>query len=288
MEKMNDLRDLLKHEVEDLYSAEEQIIDALPAMIEKASNTALKNSLTEHLRVTERQKKRLDQVLQLLSGGNQEENGTRKKKILGIFEVGGHKCKGMEGIIGEGKKMMGADMDPDVMDAALIACAQKVEHYEICGYGTARSYAAELELHQVASLLEETLNEEYDADDKLTFLAESRINKQAERMGGRLESHGGRTKVMKQTAERETETERKREKELEPVSSRRQRTEGKTEGKAERGGQPKASSTPRSSAGRSSQSSSRRTTTKTKSSSRSNESARGSKGGRGSNSSRSR
>jgi ferritin-like metal-binding protein YciE len=290
MEKMNDLRDLLKHEVEDLYSAEEQIIDALPAMIEKASNTALKKSLTEHLRVTEQQKQRLDQVLQLLSGGNPEENGSKKKKFLGIFEVGGQKCKGMEGIIGEGKKMMSVDMDPDVMDAALIACAQKVEHYEICGYGTARSYATELELHQVASLLEETLNEEYDADDKLTFLAESRINKQAERMGGRMESRGGRTKVARQGGqkERETERERERERELEPVSSRRQKSEGKTEGKSERGGRPKASSTPRSSAGRSSQGSSSRTTaSKSKSSSRSNESGRSSKG-RGSSSSRNR
>ena len=140
---MNDLRDLLKHEVEDLYSAEEQIIDALPAMIEKASNSALKNSLTEHLRITEQQKNRLDEVLEVLTDGNQEENGTKKKKFLGIFGGGSHKCKGMEGIISEGKKMMSADMDPDVMDAALIACAQKVEHYEICGYGTARSYATE-------------------------------------------------------------------------------------------------------------------------------------------------
>ena len=161
MEKMNNLRDLLKHEIQDLYSAEEQILDALPAMIDKAGNPTLKSSLKEHLRITELQKNRLDKVLQLMEVSKEEVNGNKKKGILGLFS-GKQKCKGMEGIIEEAKKVMGEDMHPDVMDAAIIASAQKVEHYEICGYGTARSFAAELGLSQVADLLEETLDEEYE------------------------------------------------------------------------------------------------------------------------------
>lgn len=268
---MNDLRDLLKHEVEDLYSAEEQIIEALPAMIDKASNTVLKNSLSEHLRVTEQQKERLNKVLELLNGG-QEDTEKKNKKFLGLFGGGSHKCKGMEGIISEGKKTMGTEMDADVMDAALIACAQKVEHYEICGYGTARSYATELGLHQVASLLEMTLDEEYEADDKLTFLAESRINKQAERNGGHLASTASRSK-----SESSRSTARKKEMELEPVASRRQRTESKSDSNNERASKPKSATTPRSSAGRTASTDSRRTSSKSSSASKSRESGSGSK-----------
>jgi ferritin-like metal-binding protein YciE len=264
MEKMNDLRDLLKHEVEDLHSAEEQIIDVLPAMIEMASNTALKNSLTDHLRITEAQKDRIGQVLQLLNAGREEENVSKKKKFLGIFGGGRQNCKGMEGIISEGKKMMNADMHPDVKDAALIACAQKVEHYEICGYGTARSYATELGLLQVASLLELTLDEEYDADDKLTFLAESRINKQAERTGTRVASAPVSERSSKANSKPAV---RRKEMELEPVSSAKQRSETKRESRTERGGQPKEASTPRSSTGR--PATSRSTTGKAKAASRS-------------------
>ena len=273
---MNDLRDLLKHEVEDLHSAEEQIIDALPAMIEKASNSALKNSFTEHLRITEQHKDRLEKVLQILSPGDEEENGTKKKKFLGLFGGGNQKCKGMEGIISEGKKMMNADMDPDVMDAALIACAQKVEHYEICGYGTARSYANELGLQQVASLLEMTLDEEYDADDKLTFLAESRINKQAERKSGGNASTGAGTKNARQGAK---SIARRKEMEMEPVASRKQISETKRESRTERGGQPKAASTPRSSTGRAAASSSRGAAGRSKSGSQSARASGGSRRG---------
>jgi ferritin-like metal-binding protein YciE len=254
MEKMNDLRDLLKHEIEDLCSVEEQIIDALPAMIEKASNTALKISLTDHLRITEQQRDRLGKVLQMLSAGNEEDNGGKKKKFLGLFGGGSHKCKGMEGIISEGKKMMNIEMDPDVMDAAIIACAQKVEHYEICGYGTARSFASELGLNRVASLLELTLDEEYDADDKLTFLAESRINKQAERNENSALTAAASGKTSRQNSR---STARRKEMELEPVSSRRQNSETKKEQRQERGGQPKSASTPRSSSGRSASTSSK-------------------------------
>jgi ferritin-like metal-binding protein YciE len=179
MEKMKDLRDLLKHEVMDLYSAEEQIIAAMPMMIEKATNPQLRQALEEHLRVTEAQRDRLDQVKQHLMGAEEAKEGGKKKGILGLFG-GSQKCKGMQGLIEEGQKVMGENMSPEVMDAAIIACAQKIEHYEICGYGTARAYARELNLGEVAELLEETLDEEYEADDLLTDLAVGSINQEAE------------------------------------------------------------------------------------------------------------
>ncbi len=179
MEKMKDLRDLLKHEVMDLYSAEEQIIAAMPMMIEKATNPQLRQALEEHLRVTEAQRDRLDQVKQHLMGAEEAKEGGKKKGILGLFG-GSQKCKGMQGLIEEGQKVMGENMSPEVMDAAIIACAQKIEHYEICGYGTARAFARELNLSEVAELLEETLDEEYEADDLLTDLAVGSINEEAE------------------------------------------------------------------------------------------------------------
>jgi ferritin-like metal-binding protein YciE len=183
------LHHLLLHEIEDLYSAEEQIIDALPAMIEKATDRELKKALTDHLKVTKDQKKRLDEVKELLQP---EDGETEEQK--GFFERifgGNKKCKGTEGLIKEGEKMMKEDMDPKVMDAAIIAAAQKIEHYEISGYGTARAYAAELGLQQVARLLETTLNEEYYADDSLTSLAMSKVNLEAERGSG----NGGRNRM---------------------------------------------------------------------------------------------
>jgi ferritin-like metal-binding protein YciE len=182
MDAMNDLKALLKHEVQDLVSAEDQIIEAMPAMIEKAKNPQLKKALEEHLRVTEKQRQRLDQVLGSFNGeGKEEENGGEKKGFLsGLFGGGTQKCRGMEGLITEGEKVMGEDMSPEVMDAAIIACAQKIEHYEICGYGTARAYARELKMAEAERLLDETLNEEYDADDKLTALALGSVNEEAE------------------------------------------------------------------------------------------------------------
>ena len=211
---MNDLRDLLRHEIEDLYSAEEQIITALPKMMGKATDKNLKNALAQHLDVTERQKKRLDEVKQLM--GEMEENGKKKGFLSGLLGGGKHTCKAMEGIIEEGNRVLGQDMTPRVRDAAIIACAQKVEHYEICGYGTARTYAWELGLEQVAKLLESTLNEEYEADNKLTALAVNKINPQAEagdsrgnnRSGSEAGSRGSRERVKSE------------EMEMEPVSGR--------------------------------------------------------------------
>lgn len=184
MEPLLNLRDLLQHEIDDLYSAEEQIIEALPKMVEKATDRELKKALNEHLQVTREQKKRLDKVRGLLKADEEKK---------GFFEklFGGSKCKGTEGLISEGEKMMGEDMDPKVMDAAIIASAQKIEHYEISGYGTARAYARELGLNEVAGLLETTLNEEYRSDDMLTSLALNKVNLEAETAAGPLKKNRG-------------------------------------------------------------------------------------------------
>ncbi len=187
MEPMINLKDLLKHEIVDLRSAEEQIIEALPAMIEKANNTTLKESLQRHLQITEGQLERLNEIEGLLGGEeeSEEENEKRKGFFSSLFGGNGkHKCKGMEGLITEGEKIMGEEMSPEVLDAAIIAAAQKIEHYEISGYGTARAYARELNLGEVAELLEQTLDEEYEADDRLTDLAVGRLNEKAQHANG--------------------------------------------------------------------------------------------------------
>ncbi len=184
---MNHLKDLLVHDVHDLYSAEEQILKALPAMIAQASNPQLKQALEQHLRVTEQQRSRLDQVRQLLGAGDDSNQG---HGIFADLFGSGIKCKGMAGIIDEGQEVLAIDMDPAVKDAAIICAAQKVEHYEICGYGTAKAYAEELGLIDVAQLLQQTLMEEYDADDQLTSLAIGGVNRKAERGAGATATTG--------------------------------------------------------------------------------------------------
>ncbi len=190
METMINLNDLLKHEIMDLYSAEEQIIEAMPKMIEKAKNPELKKALREHLKITEEQKNRLDKVKQSFGegdgqGSEGEEGGEKKGFFSRLFGgSGGEKCKGMEGLITEGEKIMKADITDEALDAAIIASAQKIEHYEICGYGTARAFARELQLAEVERLLSETLNEEYKADDLLTALAVGKLNLEAEQADG--------------------------------------------------------------------------------------------------------
>lgn len=229
MERMNDLKDLLKHEIMDIASAEQQIIDALPAMIEKASNDQLKNALSDHLRVTEQQKTRLEKVQQLLNGGQQQEE---EQGLLTRLFKSNIKCKAMKGILEEGEKMMAEDMSPEVMDAAIIACAQKVEHYEITSYGTVRTWSRELGLEQVTRLLEETLQEEYQADDLLTTLAESRINVQAEKGKGAT-GNGTQTKTTtpsSSTSATPSTKERagRRVEELEPVAASRTTSNSRT------------------------------------------------------------
>jgi ferritin-like metal-binding protein YciE len=173
MDTMNDLRDLLRFDVTCLRSVEEQIIEALPEMIEKANNRDLKMALEQHLRITEQQRNRLDQVIQQI--GEASDNG-----IFSNLFSSGIKSHGMAGLIDDGQKLLAADMDPDVMDAAIIGCAQKIEHVEIASYGTARTYAEQLGLTDVAQLLQQTLMEEHDADERLSALAVRRVNPQAE------------------------------------------------------------------------------------------------------------
>ena len=179
MAKIINLHDLLTHEILDLYSAEEQIIEALPKMVEKANNAQLKTALNEHLNVTKAQKDRLDEVKKLLGEKPADEDSGFFTRLFG--GLNSEKCKGTEGLIKEGEKMMAEDMTPQAMDAAIISAAQKIEHYEICGYGTAVAFAKELGLTNVASLLQETLDEEYFADNSLTALAVGKLNEQAEK-----------------------------------------------------------------------------------------------------------
>ena len=160
--EIDSLQKLYTDELKDLYSAEKQILQALPRMAKKASNAQLRAAFEEHLEVTKKHVERLDTIFERL------ERSPRGKK-----------CKGMEGLLEEGKEMMQEDMEPEVLDAALISAAQKVEHYEIASYGTVRTYAQLLGEDADARLLQQTLDEEGDADKKLTQLAESSVNVEA-------------------------------------------------------------------------------------------------------------
>ena len=157
-EEMNPLEEILQDELKDLYSAENQIIKALPRMIKGVESAELKRAFERHLEETKRQVERLNQI----------------GEELGI-KMTGKKCKGMEGLIEEGKEML-EELDEENVDAGIIGAAQKVEHYEIAGYGTARTHAELLGLKRVAKLLQQTLDEELATDKKLTALAESIIN----------------------------------------------------------------------------------------------------------------
>lgn len=156
------LKDLFVDEIKDLYNAEKQITKALPQMAKKASSEELKQAFEEHLKETENQIQRLEKVFK-------EIDMTPRSK----------KCEGIEGIISEGKEMMKEIKDPSLLDAALISAAQKVEHYEIASYGTVRTYAEMLNLQKAAELLQETLDEESNANEKLTKLALNGINEEA-------------------------------------------------------------------------------------------------------------
>jgi ferritin-like metal-binding protein YciE len=161
--KLQSLRELFIEELQDLYSAETMIIKALPKMIEEASSQELRNALSEHLGQTRTQVQRLDRIFDEL--GDDVDRTDRK-------------CKGMEGIIKENKDLLSEDTEPEVLDAGVIAGAQKVEHYEIAAYGTVRTWASLLGRNEWVNLLEQTLEEEKQADIKLTQLAE-RINVEA-------------------------------------------------------------------------------------------------------------
>ncbi|MFL6388302.1 MAG: ferritin-like domain-containing protein [Terriglobales bacterium] len=160
---MESLRDLFIDELKDLYSAENQILKALPKMIKKASSRELKSGFEQHLKETQGHVERLDKIFEEL------EESPRGKK-----------CKGMEGIIADGKELMEEDAEPEVMDAGLISAAQHVEHYEIAGYGCVRTYAELMGEDDIVNLLQQTLDEEKATDEKLNQLAQN-INVEAEK-----------------------------------------------------------------------------------------------------------
>ena len=175
--ELETLKDLYVMELKDLYSAEKQIIKALPKMVRAATNRQLAASFSQHLEQTKRQAKRLEDLL--ASHGE----STR-----------GPKCQGMEGVLKEGDEMINGDAENEVRDAGLIAAAQRVEHYEMAGYGCARTYAEELGDKKGAKILQTTLSEEEATDLKLTKLAKSVIN---------LRARSAPTKAEKAKRERE-------------------------------------------------------------------------------------
>ena len=185
MDQISDLRELLKHELKDLFSAETQLINGMPKMIETAKNAELKKALAEHLKVTREQKSRLEKIQELLDIKNEtkEDDGGFFANLF-KSDGGEQHCKAMEGLIKEGESIMGENMEPEVMDAAIIAAAQKMEHYEIGSYGTARAHAEQMGMKEVEALLRKTLDEEYFADNLLTKIALERVNLKAETAGG--------------------------------------------------------------------------------------------------------
>ena len=163
--ELQTLKDLYIHELKDLYSAENQLIKALPKMAKAAKNRQLASGFNQHLEQTKRHAKRLEQILKGQGASTR-----------------GPKCEGMEGLIAEGDKMAKEDAEDEVRDAGLIAAAQRVEHYEIAGYGCARTYAQLLGDKKGAKTLDMTLQEEGATDKKLTKLARSVINLRAKKV----------------------------------------------------------------------------------------------------------
>ena len=159
---MKTLEELLTDELKDLYSAENQLIKALPKMAKNAQTKDLRMAFEQHLEQTKNQATRLEQIC--------EELGVSPR---------GKKCVGMEGLIEEGKEVMTEAEDPTVMEAGMIGAAQKVEHYEIAGYGTASAHARQLGFSGAVTLLEKTLEEEKMTDEKLTKLAKNQVNVRA-------------------------------------------------------------------------------------------------------------
>ncbi|MBK9334667.1 MAG: ferritin-like domain-containing protein [Ignavibacteria bacterium] len=156
MPKVKNLQDFLIEELKDIYSAEKQITKALPKMIKAATSDELKEAFQNHLDETTEQINRLEKISEIV-GKN----------------LTGKKCKAMEGLVGEGREIIEEEMDSDVRDVALIAAGQKVEHYEIASYGCARTYARLLGHSEVEELLQETLDEEGNANKLLTEISES-------------------------------------------------------------------------------------------------------------------
>lgn len=185
--ELNTLRDLYVDELKDLWSAEKQLVKALPKMAKAANDPELSKAFMTHLRQTEQQVKRLEQVF--------EDLGESPR---------GKKCVGMEGLIEEGQELIKERPDPDVLDAGLISKAQHIEHYEIAGYGTVRTYAQLLGAERQAQLLQQTLDEEGQTNKLLTQLAESSINIEAvSPEGEEEEEREGKTRGARGRSERE-------------------------------------------------------------------------------------
>ena len=161
--KLDSFDSLFVHELQDLYSAEKQLIEALPKMANGASSEELKGAFEKHLEQTEGHLERLDKIFKHLEQS-----------------PGRHKCKAMEGLIKEGADLLKEDAEEAILDAALIGAAQRVEHYEIAGYGTARTFAEMLGYTEAAELLQQTLDEEKDTDQSLTELAMTSVNVEAQ------------------------------------------------------------------------------------------------------------
>jgi ferritin-like metal-binding protein YciE len=157
--KLESLNDVLEAELKDIYSAEKQLVEALPSIADAATSAQLKSAVSEHLEETRGHVRRLEEVFQ----------------AIGVEPESEH-CDGMEGLISEGSEIAEAEGDGDARDAALIAAAQRVEHYEIAAYGTARTIAKQLGHDDAAKLLGETLDEESAADEKLTEIATNQVN----------------------------------------------------------------------------------------------------------------
>jgi len=157
--KLQSLDDLFFEQVRDMYDAEKQLVKALPKMAKASNSEELRSAFEEHLEETKGHVERLEQVFELLG-----------KKARG------KSCDAMKGLIEEGAEMIEADAEPMVLDAGLIAAAQRVEHYEMAGYGCLHTWARQLNNHDIAELLEQTLREEKEADQKLTHIAEGMVN----------------------------------------------------------------------------------------------------------------
>lgn len=162
MDTLNNLDDLFHHQLKDIYSAEIQLIEALPEMRDQASSQQLQNAFSDHLKETKEHKKRLTDIAKTLD-----------------IELTGKTCEAMEGLVKEAKEFISEDAEAVVQDAGIIADAQRIEHYEISAYGTALQFAKALNHTAAIDKLQQTLNEEKDADQTLNVVAEENINQQA-------------------------------------------------------------------------------------------------------------
>ena len=164
--QLDSLQELYVEQLRDIYNAEQQILKALPKMAKVVSHRELQRAFTQHEKQTQRQVQRLERIF--------KELGERPT---------GKKCKGMEGLIAEGQELIKEKPEPEVLDAGLISAAQRVEHYEIAGYGTARTFARRLGHERAAELLQRTLDEEGNTDHRLTAIAEGMVNRDAQQGG---------------------------------------------------------------------------------------------------------